>query len=318
MTDSVAEGTLVPAGTSSPVPNPWRPRGPRKVGLHMSELSRLMEILELEPVGEGRYRAQNFDTGHGSVVYGGQLLAQAIVAASTVDSGKVLKSLHTIFARGGALDQPLDIDVEAMHVGRALASATVTVRQGDRLCARSLALLTAEEPDLIRHAADPPEVGQPEDAAPSGGDSGFWEIRVVGAVDIADPEAVGPPELFVWVRFPEAVATGVTGQALLAYATDGFLIGTAMRPHPGIGQAMSHTAISTSVLSHTLTFHEPIDASQWHLLAHESPFAGGGRTYGRANIFTVDGHLVGSFVQDNMVRSFPKGQQPAPGGRSKF
>jgi len=284
----------------------------------MSELSRLVEVLELEPVGEGRYRARNFETGYGSVVYGGQLLAQAIVAASTIDDGKVLKSIHTVFARGGALDTPLDIDVEAMHVGRALASATVTVRQGDRLCARSLALLTDVEPDLIRHATEAPEVGSPEDATASGGEGGFWEIRVVDGVDIADPDAVGPAELLVWVRFPEAVATGVTGQALLAYATDGFLIGTAMRPHPGIGQSMSHTTISTSVLSHTLTFHEPIDAAQWHLLAHESPFAGGGRTYGRANIFTAEGRLVGSFVQDNMVRSFPEGQQPAAGGRSKF
>ena len=65
----------------------------------MSELSRLVDVLELEPVGEGRYRARNFETGYGSVVYGGQLLAQAIVAASTIDDGKVLKSIHTVFAR---------------------------------------------------------------------------------------------------------------------------------------------------------------------------------------------------------------------------
>jgi acyl-CoA thioesterase II len=96
----------------------------------------------------------------------------------------------------------------------------------------------------------------------------------------------------------------------LAYATDGFLIGTAMRPHAGIGQSMAHVSISTSVLSHTLTFHEPVDAGEWHLLAHESPYAGGGRTYGRANIFSQDGRLVGSFVQDNMVRAMP--ERPSP------
>jgi acyl-CoA thioesterase II len=284
----------------------------------MSDLSGLIDALDLESVGPGQYRAHNFDNGYGGVVYGGQLLAQAIVAASTVDPDKALKSLHTVFARGGALDKPLDIDVEAMHLGRALASATVTVRQGDRLCARSLALLTAEEPDLIRHATDAPDVGSPNDASASGSEDGFWEVRVVGGVDIGDPEAVGPAELFAWVRFPGANATGVAGQALLAYATDGFLIGTAMRPHAGIGQSMSHTSISTSVLSHTLTFHEPVDAAEWHLLAHESPYAGGGRTYGRANIFAEDGNLVGSFVQDNMVRSYPEGQQPTAGGRSNF
>lgn len=275
----------------------------------MSDSSRLLEVLNLEMTGPGSFRAENFAEGPGTVVFGGQLLAQTIVAACSIDTTKALKSVHTVFARGAESDKPLDIDVEAMHVGRAVASATVTVRQGDRLCARSLALMNAADPDLIRYGSAPPDVGSPEDAPPLLGAGEFWELRVVGGVDVSDPDLVGPPELFVWVRFPGSRATGVTGQALLAYATDGFLIGTAMRPHAGIGQAMAHISVSTNVLSHTLTFHEPVDAGEWHLLAHESPYAGAGRSYGRADIFTEDGRLVGSFVQDNMIRSFPEGQR---------
>ncbi len=284
----------------------------------MAELSELLEVLDLEPVGEGRFRAQNFSEGPGGVIFGGQLLAQSIVAGGTIDPTKEVKSIHTVFARGGDLSKPLDLEVEAMHTGRALASATVTVRQGERLCTRSLVLLSAVEPDLIRHGADLPPVGEPEATPRSSPEGSFWEVRVVGEVDISDPAAVGPPELFVWVRFPGAQAKGVVGQALLAYATDGFLIGTAMRPHEGIGQALSHVSISTSVLSHTLTFHEPIDASQWHLLAQESPYAGRGRSYGRANIFSDDGQVVASFVQDNMIRDFPEAQRPKEGERSRF
>jgi acyl-CoA thioesterase len=272
----------------------------------MSDLSRLREVLDLESTGPGTFRAQNFVEGSASVVFGGQILAQTIVAASTIDPTKVLKSVHTVFARGGDGSQPLEIEVEVMHVGRALASALVTIRQGERLCTRSLALLSASEPDLIRHGMTFPDVDGPENAPPIVGYGDFWDLRVVGGVDVSDPNLVGPPELFVWVRFPGSGCTGVIGQALLSYATDGFLIGTAMRPHAGIGQSMAHVSISTSVLSHTLTFHEPIDAGEWHLLAHESPYAGGGRTYGRANIFTQDGRLVGSFVQDNMVRGLPE------------
>jgi acyl-CoA thioesterase len=284
----------------------------------MTDLSELVNVLDLEPVGEGRFRGQNFVSGQGGVVFGGQLLAQSIVAASTIDPTKEVKSIHTVFARGGSLDHPLDIEVDAMHVGRALASATVTVRQGERLCTRSLVLLSAVEPDLIRHAAPAPEVGTPDTAGPVRGEGDFWEIRLVGDIDLSDPDDVGPAELGAWVRFPGADVDGVKGQALLAYATDGFLIATAMRPHAGIGQSMAHVSISTSVLSHTLTFHEPVSAGEWHLLAHESPYAGRGRTYGRANIFTADGRLVGSFVQDNMVRSFAEGQKPSGGERSKF
>jgi acyl-CoA thioesterase len=284
----------------------------------VAELSELLGVLDLEQVGEGRFRAQNFADGPGGVVFGGQLLAQSIVAGATIDATKEVKSIHTVFARGGAMDQPLDIEVEAMHTGRALASATVTVRQGERLCTRSLVLLSAVEPDLIRHEVATPEVVGPEEAPRSAEVGGFWEVRIVDGVDLTDPALVGPPELFVWVRFPGAEATGVIGQALLAYATDGFLIGTAMRPHEGIGYALSHVSISTSVLSHTLTFHEPIDASQWHLLAHESPYAGRGRSYGRANIFGAGGRVLASFVQDNMIRDFPEGQKPQAGERSRF
>lgn len=284
----------------------------------MAELSELLGVLDLEQVGEGRFRAENFSDGPGGVVFGGQLLAQSIVAGATVDPSKEVKSIHTVFARGGAMDKHLDIEVDPMHTGRALSSATVTVRQGERLCTRSLVLLSAVEPDLIRHGADAPPVPDPEDT-PAGPElGGFWEVRVVDGVDLTDPAAVGPPELFVWVRFPGADSAGVIGQALLAYATDGFLIGTAMRPHEGVGYALSHVTISTSVLSHTLTFHEPINAGDWHLLAHESPYAGRGRSYGRANIFDVHGRVVASFIQDNMIRDFPEGQRPQAGERSKF
>jgi acyl-CoA thioesterase-2 len=284
----------------------------------MAELSELLEVLDLEPVGEGRFRAQNFSEGQGGVIFGGQLLAQSIVAGATIDPAKEVKTIHTVFARGGALDKPVDIEVEAMHTGRALASATVTIRQGERLCTRSVVLLSAVEPDLIRHGVEVPQVVPAEEAPKGPAEGSFWEVRIVDGVDLSDPAAVGPPELNVWVRFPEAKVQGVIGQALLAYATDGFLIATAMRPHEGIGQAMSHVSISTSVLGHTLTFHEPIDAAQWHLLAHESPYAGRGRSYGRAHIFDTDGRVVASFVQDNMIRDFPEGQRPHAGERSSF
>ncbi len=283
----------------------------------MTELSDLLQVLDLEAVGDGRYRAQNFGEGPGMVVFGGQLLAQAIVAGAKVDAAKEVKSLHTIFARSGAIDQPLDVDVDVMHTGRAFASATVSFSQGGRLCSRSLVLLTTPDADLIRHQPDLPDVGGPEDAVPSSHGGSWWEIRTVGGVDIGDPDAVGPPELNVWIRFPAAPDDLLRSQALMSYATDGFLIGTAMRPHKGVGQALSHVSISTTVLTHTLTFHEPFSAAEWLLLSQEAPYAGRGRSYGRANVFTESGRLVASFVQENMIRDFPEGQAPKAGERSR-
>jgi acyl-CoA thioesterase len=275
----------------------------------VAAIDSLLRSLALEPVGPDAYRAESSDGGHG-VVFGGQLLGQSVVAALTGQDGKAVKTLHTVFARSASPAEPLTIEVDRMHAGRAFASSAVTIRQGDRLCARSLALLSADEPDFIRHADPPPAVPGPDGCKPAGQHVGGWEIRIVGGVDVGDPALVGPPELDVWSRFVGAPGDPALDQALLAFATDGFLIGTAMRPHAGVGQAQAHRTVSTGVISHTLTFHEPCPAGEWVLLSHRSAYAGHGRCYGRANAFRADGTLVASFVQDGMIRALQ-----APAGR---
>jgi acyl-CoA thioesterase len=230
-------------------------------------------------------------------------MAQSVVAGALGNEGKTVKTLHTVFARAAAPDEPVDIAVERVHAGRALASSTVTISQGDRVCVRSMVLLSAPEPDLIRHGEHRAGLEAPAGAGAERG-NGEWENRIVGGVDISDPELVGPPELEVWTRFDGAPDDdGVVSQALLAFATDGFLIGTAMRPHKGVGQAQAHVTLSTGVLSHTLTFHEPFGAAQWLLLDHRATHAGHGRSYGRAEVFDAAGALVASFVQDAMIRA---------------
>src|SRR5215510_1957704 len=117
-------------------------------------------------------------------------MAQAIVAGLAGQDGKRVKTLHTIFARGGRPAAPVEIAVERMHSGRAFASSTVTIGQGDRLCARSLVLLSADEPDFIRHADPVPTAAGPDEATAAGDGTGDWQIRIAGGVDISDPEAV--------------------------------------------------------------------------------------------------------------------------------
>ena len=267
----------------------------------------LPEAFRLTPAGEHRFLATSIgDPAVHNVVYGGQLLAQMILASDQVASDKEVASIHTLFARSARVADPLEIDVDVIHDGRTMGSHSIIVHQGDRVCAQGLVLRRADGPDLIRHEPAMPDVDGPDDSSTSthgGLVAPGSELRVVGGVDTSDPDApVGPAELLAWVRLPSGADSPALAQALLAYGTDGFLIGTAMRPHAGIGQNMAHRNIGTGVVSHTLTFHEPVEAGTWLLMAHESPYAGRGMSYGRAHVFTQDGRLVASFVQENMIR----------------
>jgi acyl-CoA thioesterase len=270
----------------------------------MSELSPVLTSLRLEQTGELRYRGQSVPSDTRPVVFGGQLLGQMIVAAAGSQAGKSVRSIHAIFARAGTVSLPVDLELEIMHSGRALASIMATARQENRLLSRGLLLLDAGESDLIRHGAPMPAGPGPASAAPQQWAEEGSELRIVDDVDLLTAEVTGPPELSAWVRFAAAPDDAAVNQALLSWYTDPFLIAAALRPHQGVGQSMAHETISTGVITHTLSFHEPVQAAGWHLLAQRSTFAGGGRTYGRGEVFTEDGRHVASFVQDNLVRAF--------------
>ena len=214
------------------------PRRPSTRGGHpMPELADLLAVFDLEPTGEGTFIGIEHRVRR-------RLGGLRRPAPGPVDrwpvppSTRPRRSSRSTPSSPGArsTDAPLEFDVDVMQTGRSFASASVTARQGERLCTRSLVLLHAPDPDLIRHQPEAPARGSPEDAVASEHSTGFWEVRTVGGVDIADPDAGrARPRLDVWTRFPGAPPDPARNQALLAFATDGFLIGTAMRPHPGWG-----------------------------------------------------------------------------------
>jgi acyl-CoA thioesterase len=271
-------------------------------------LDEVLAALELSESDSGTLRARAQDDLGRDVVFGGEVLGQAIVAAQRSQPSKRVKSVQTIFARGLHTRTPIDISVEPVHEGRNLGSVSVAFAQDGRLGARALVLLDAAEPDLVRHQPPMPDVPPPDAALAVAHPLAAPETIIVGDVDIDDPALTGPPTLQMWVRFPGAPADDpTTSRALLAYATDAWLIATAMRPHEGVGQSMAHKDISTGVVSHALSFHDEVDAANWLLIDLESVFAGGGRCYGRADVFTEAGSLVASFTQEALLRHFPGG-----------
>ncbi len=278
----------------------------------MAAVADLVTAMTYDEVEPDRFRFSKVELGERGVVFGGQILAHLIVAAGAADrtGTKRIKSAHGLFARPVLVESPFDVVVDVLHAGRAFASCSATLWQEGRQCARGLVLLHSPEDDLIRHAPPAPDVEGPEEATRFAEPTLGREVRTVGGIDIQDPDLVRPAETFMWVRVEGVPEDPVLNAALLAHSSAGFLIATAMLPHPGVGQGISHREISTGIIGHTVSFHADVDAGDWVLLANESPWTGQGRAFGRGQAFSRDGELVASYSQEAMIRNFPEGQSP--------
>lgn len=271
----------------------------------MSEVSEALELLKLKSLGEGRYElplpAGSQEGTH--VVFGGQLMAQFIIAASAEAPDKYVKSMSTIFSRAGSYEAPIEVQVETFQNGRTFGAQTLTATQGERLLTKAITLMSADEPDLIAHDLDMPAgVSKPDDSEQAGG------IVFPGAeariATLSEESVNGAPVNAFWTRLPGFSGTLAESQAILSWATNGWIIELSMQPHKGtVDISQSHQSLSTGVINHTINFHREFDASAWLLVVQESPFSGKGRVFGRGAIYTEDGTLVATFEQNSMVKA---------------
>ena len=157
-------------------------------------------------------------------------------------------------------------------------------------------LFSAAEPDFIRHQAEAaPNVLPPERGEPDG--------RIFpGSIAARDALGNEPGQLRLWIRHPDRLDSPLVNQAVLAWATDGYLITAALGPHPDLDESQAHLTLSTAVVSHTINFHRTVDVSSWLLLVNDSVFAGAGRAFGTCRVYTAAGELVASYSQDAMIR----------------
>ncbi len=266
----------------------------------------ITECLAVEQTGPNRFSCVN-QTGARQFVSAGQILGQMIVAAKRIDPDKAVRSIHASFARSGAPDKRIELQLDAVHLGRALGTISARAVQGDRYLASAVILTDAGDEDVVRHQVPFPSVDGPEASTLLPGRPGGPERRIVGAVNLDEAQSNGPPEVFVWARYPDAPSEVTSNQAILCFYIHNNLIPAAMRPHDGIGLAMAHETLSTGVITHGMTFHEPFLVSNWHLLANWSTHAGNGRAFGIGEVFTEGGVHVASFSQQSLLR------RPLPG-----
>jgi acyl-CoA thioesterase-2 len=276
----------------------------------------LLALLDLEPIEFNIYRGTNRDIGSGRV-FGGQVLAQALVAAQrTVEEERTAHSLHGYFILPGDLNVPIVYFVDRLRDGKSFTTRRVTAIQHGRAIFNMSVSFHVHEPGF-EHQSQMPDVPPPESLKSEleiirarahdipekirdviTQDRPF-DFRMVEDIDPFDP-VKQPPFRHIWVKalgpMPDEP---LAHQAVLAYASDYGLLGTALQPH---GRSYRRPNVQVASLDHSLWLHRPSRCDEWLLYVIDSPVAAGARGFARGSIFTRQGQLVASVAQEGLTR----------------
>jgi acyl-CoA thioesterase-2 len=278
-------------------------------------ISELLELLTLEQLEVNLFRGTSRDIGT-ERVFGGQVLAQAVLAANQTVEDRLVHSLHAYFLRAGDHEAPIVYDVDRSRDGRSFTARRVVAIQHGRPIF-TLAASYQLEQDGVEHQFEMPEVPSPEqmeetpviprellDNAPQKLRRWFtrfgpFEFRPVVDQNPFDPVPKPPFKQF-WFRLKgEMDDDQAMHRALLAYASDFHLIGTATLPH---GMSFIKGNVSMASLDHAMWFHRPVRVDDWLLYDCDSPSASGSRGLARGMIYNREGTLVASAAQEGMIR----------------
>lgn len=285
-------------------------------GAAWQPLDILLDLLELERLELNLFRGRSRDIGSGRL-FGGQVLAQALVAAGrTVDEGRAAHSLHGYFVLPGSVDTPVVYQVDRVRDGKSFTTRRVlAIQEGREIFTATCSFHVAEAG--IEHGAPIPAVPA-ADALPR-------ELDLVRALAHRIPEPlrdvytqdrpidfrpVAPVDPFapekrdavkhVWFRADGVMPDDpLLHQAVMAYASDYGLLGTALLPH---GLSFMMRRVQAASIDHAVWFHRPFRVDEWLLYASDAPAAHGARAFTRGSLFTADGALVASTAQEGLIR----------------
>ena len=274
----------------------------------------LLKLLELEQLEVNLFRGESRDIGSPQV-FGGQVLGQALTAASLTVQGREVHSLHAYFLRRGDFNAPIVYQVDRSLDGHSFSNRRVVAIQHGEPIFNMAASFQVTEPGLD-HQISMPIVAPPESMPDSTRPPPEllqrmpdrlrrmfeqprpFEFRLTRPLEPAAPHA--EPERTIWFRAVGQLPDGERlHRCLLAYVSDFFLLETATLPH---GLSFTSGSLIMASLDHAMWFHRPLRVDDWLLYHIESPSASGARGFAHASVFSRDGRLVASTAQEGLVR----------------
>ena len=281
-------------------------------------LGRLLMLLDLEKIEENVFRGLS-PPERVQRVFGGQVLAQALVAATrTVETQRPCHSFHAYFLRPGDPSVPILYEVDRSRDGGSFsARRVVAIQHGAQIFILAASFQKVESG--FEHQSQMPVVPDPESLeddqqvllrdAELGPEMRQWvarerpfETRSVlgrGPFGISGDRPARPPVDHIWLKTRGTLPDNAdTHRALLAFVSDMSLLDTALLPH---GKSI-FSDVQVASLDHAMWFHRPFRADDWLLYVQESPSASGARGFNRGAIYRRDGMLVASVAQEGLIR----------------
>ena len=275
----------------------------------------LVSLLDIERIEMNLFRGVSPDDGMRRV-FGGQVIAQALVAAYRTVENRTCHSLHAYFIRPGDPTVPILYDVDRARDGKSFTTRrVVAIQHGEQILNLAASFQVAETG--FTHQSKMPAVKMPgelksedelralaKDHIPKEFQKQFARPRPIELKPV-DPRAMISPEKTepkkqMWMRARANVGDDVAlQQCLLAYASDMGILDTATKPH---GVNWFTGGVQMASLDHSMWFHEPFNMSEWLLYSMDSPSASGARGFNRGEIFTEQGVLVASVAQEGLMR----------------
>ncbi|MBB2966228.1 acyl-CoA thioesterase [Leifsonia aquatica] len=248
-------------------------------------------------------------------VFGGQVLAQSIVAATrTVGDDRPIHSMHGYFLRPGDVNLPITFSVDRIHDGRSFSTRRTQAYQNGLPILSMIASFQDEDEGLEHQVTMPQGLPEPE-SLPSSASSledvrhpvaQYWaserpfDMRHVTSPVYLSVEGEHVAQQAVWFRaIGELPDDPALHRAALAYASDYTIMESIMRRH---GVAWADPGLKAASLDHAMWWHRPARVDEWLLYTQESPSASGGRGLAQGRIYSRDGRLVASVAQEAMIR----------------
>ena len=280
-----------------------------------SAVQDLLTVLDLEPLEVNLFRGRSPQVGW-QRVFGGQVIGQALVAATRTVDGRPPHSMHAYFLLAGDPKVPIVYEVDRIREGKSFTTRrVVAIQHGQAIFSMSVSFHADE--DGLEHQVAMPSVPKP-DALPDDMEikqkilpqlpesvRRYYEReRPIELRPVEFGRYIGKPasdgSFNVWIRttgrLPDDPAIH---RCVLAYASDLTLLDSALIPH---NRSVFDRDIMAASLDHALWFHRPFRADEWLLYSQDSPNLHGARGFARGLIFAADGTLVASVAQEGLLR----------------